>query len=166
MNLLKPFEVVVPKDNYKQIINNIHIDADNVVATDTRLLLIKPHGWNISTPFVIVNQKVKKNIIPFTGTWEDMKINDSLQYPNYKHIIPLESNVESLKIPKEETLKTALYRLSTYYSVVVDYLDHATKLNKLNRLLGEIVYVGYTNQLVVLKSSNGYILYLMRYTLT
>jgi len=166
MSTFKPFEVIVPKDNFRQNINNIHVDETNIVATDTRLLLIKPHGWNIPKPFTIVNQKVKKNIIPFTGTWENRKINDNLQCFNYKYIIPLESNVESLKVPKEETLKTALYRLSIYYSVVIDYLDHATKLNKLNRLLGEIVYVGYTDQLVVIKSSSGYTLYLIRYTLT
>lgn len=168
MKHLKPFEAIItPSNKHKQSINHIYVDGTNIVATDTRLMLTKAHNWDIVTPFLIINQKATKHQLPTTDIWNELLINNTMiSYPNYQYIIPKDdTKINSIiNLPLNETIMTALYRLSMDYSVMIDYLDHAVKLNKLNKLLGTIVYVGYTANLVILKTSSGYSLYIIRYT--
>ena len=155
---------MTPSNNPKLEINNIYVDAENIVATDTTMILIKPHGWDdIVEPFMIVNSKAKSNV-KTTALWNNLAISREGRYAEYKRMIPKDLTDE-IELKQHDDLKIALYKLVKEKNVIINFLDFAVKLNKLNGLLGAIKYANVTKNMAIIESVSGYKLLIVLYSL-
>lgn len=88
---MKLLETILEKNNPKLEINHIFMDGENLVATDTKILIVKRHNEKMEEGFnaLLINPKAKYPI-KSEAIILDKTANKSMAsgYPNYKRIIP------------------------------------------------------------------------------
>lgn len=144
--MIKACEAIVPNNNLKTEINHILIDEENMVATDTIMMVICPHGEEIKEKALMVNNKAKYEILvdgvifnryPCNSTWSET-------YPDYKRILPEDIEKNRRISANGENLIYAMYRVTHDKGVIFGYVNFAPKLKKLDKLLGEVDYAVFT----------------------
>ena len=107
----------------KKEINHILVDSENMVATDTRILIVKKHNMDIQKPFLLINDKAK-HVMNTEAIEFNMKASYVLAngYPSYKRIIP---ELKRMVDINSKFIK-ALYEISSKHGVMFDYVKNAT----------------------------------------
>jgi len=134
MELLK---TILPKNNPRKELNHIYVDNDNMVATDTTIMIIKKNILSIDKPLLIINTHAKDDI-KSNDILDNMMINycDAPNYPDYKRIVPKVENIT--KLPDKYSFINTLYQITSEHGVMFDYVKNAPLYKKMNKLLGEV----------------------------
>jgi len=142
MEILK---TILNRNNPKIEINNIFVDKENMVSTDTTILIVKKHNQDIEKSFLIINDKAKDKLNAEDIVFDE-KINytDANRYPEYKRIVKWNGLKEY--IPKYDTLIDVLYEISYKKHIILNFIDYATKFKKINKLLPKINKVSYNGE--------------------
>ncbi len=170
------FKSILEVKNPKFVLNHIYFDEENMVATNTRILLIHKHGMEIDTPFIAVNPKVKVDgynlnkekslgsIQMLKEEWNKVmpeKVGPALVYPNYERIDVKEINKGLMEgkaalniepVKSKEGGLNALYWLAYNEGIVVDYVGHANFMKKLAKIDFDNLY--YTEKKYPVKLEN------------
>ena len=140
-------KTILPNNNQKYELNHILIDDENMVATDTKIMIIKKHDFDFKKkPFLILNNKTKMSI-KAEGIELEEKVNFSMaqNYPDYRRIM-LNTNKTKVYIPKYYEFIDCLCELSYKFGFIFNWKDYATKYKKIDKLLPKIKKVYYTSE--------------------
>lgn len=143
------FKAILPTGNPKFVINHVYFDEENMVATDTRVLLIHKHGMDIKTPFCAVNPKVKTNLYNLS----DMKNFGSIEmgkqvwtakespgYPDYERIVPKTPNYEVDIMDLKPLGLDTLYLYSFNNGIIFDYVGMSAFMKQLSKIMFDKMY--------------------------
>ncbi|TET89659.1 MAG: hypothetical protein E3J96_01405 [Sulfurovum sp.] len=156
-------------NNPKKELNHIYVDSENIVVTDTRILIVHKHNMDIKDDFLLLNQKCKINM--------DFNIEDGFMefgvdvyrkkillrekpktgngyfynYPDYKRIIP---KIDSKKFSHHLKGVDALYTLTSQNGVVLDYVKFATLFRKLDKIRFDRYYFSEKNMPIAIENDN------------
>lgn len=155
---LRPFEIVAPKEYYKDEVCNIYIDEKNIVATDTQVMLIKAHSYNIDEPFMIMNKKVKNTVLKQTDVWNGLPITTDGRYPNYVRVIPSKA---SIVVTDNKSVLDTLIEIAKFNNITINYELNGKVLTKLSKLIGKVHTVAW-NFGAILLETDEYKLIVMR----
>ncbi len=177
------FKSILDTNNPKAAINHIYFDEENMVATDTRIMLVYKHGLDIKTPFIAVNPKVKavelmlKNekdagtIGMLKDTWRKVTHKEkglTLFYPDYKRIevkdITKYKNQPAVPLSVLRTIKdeedglSALYSLGYNSRIIFDYVAFSPFMKKLKKIEFDEIHFTDQNHPVKLKKEDLYVI--------
>jgi len=155
-------------NNPKKELNHIYVDSENMVVTDTKILLVYKHNMEIDDQFLLLNQKYKMNM--------DFNIDDGFMefgvdvyrkkalykekpkdksyfynYPNYKRILP---TYNSKKFKSHLRGIDALYTITSLNGSVFDYIKFSTFLKKLNKIRFDRYYFSEKNLPIAIENDN------------
>ena len=145
--MFKMLKTILPNNNPKYELNHILVDDENMVATDTNIMIIKKHDFNFKKqPFLVLNDKAK-TLINAEGIELEEKVNYTMvnTYPNYKGIM-LDTNKIKVYIPQYYGFIDCLYELSYKFGFIFNWEQYATKYKKIAKLLPKIEKVYYTQE--------------------
>ena len=140
-------KTILPNNNQKYELNHILIDDENMVATDTKIMIIKKHDFDLKKqPFLVLNNKTKMSI-KAEGIELEEKVNYTMAntYPNYRKIM-LDTDKTKIYIPKYYEFINCLYELSHELGFIFNWEQYATKYKKIDKLLPKIEKVYYTQE--------------------
>ena len=134
---------ILPTNNQKLEINHIFLDGENMVATDTRILIVKKHGMNIDRECLIVNPKAKDKSIKIDTLIDGMGCSTNYgKYPDYKRILTkepmtyMEGDVDGL---------TLLQIICAEKGMMIDFVNYAAFMKMLSKISFNRYYVGEKN---------------------
>lgn len=135
---------ILPTNNPKLEINHIFLDSENMVATDTRILIVKKHGMDdIDKEYVIVNPKAKDKSIKIDTLIDGMGYSTNYgKYPDYKRILTKEPMV---KVEGDVDGLTLLQMICAEKGMMINFVDYAAFMKMLSKITFNRYYVGGKN---------------------
>ena len=145
--MFKILKIILPNDHTKLQLNHIFVDDENMVATDTEIMIIEKHNFDFDEqPFLVLNEKAK---IPVKAESIELgeKVNYTIakDYPNYKRII-LDTDKTKIYTPQYYEFIECLYELSHELGFIFNWEHYTVKYKKINKLLPKIEKVYYTSE--------------------
>ncbi len=153
------FKTILDINNPKEQLNHIYFDEENMVATDSRIMVIYKHGMDIDVPFMAVNPRVKvsksKNpkvittdyaltgwvkagtITMLKDEWAKAFPPEGTRiYPDYKRIIPKHSSEGLANVSGLDEL----YSRGYYHGIMFNYIEYCQFMKKLDKIEFTKVY--------------------------
>ena len=145
--MFKMLKTILPNNNPKYELNHILVDDENMVATDTSIMIIKKHDFDFKKqPFLVLNDKAKTPI-NVEGIELEEKVSYTMAntYPDYRRIM-LDRNKTKVYFPEYYEFIDCLYELSHELCFIFNWEQYATKYKKIAKLLPKVEKVYYTQE--------------------